>query len=207
MTMMLPQSNRRRHLLSATLAVWALVWIVVGVATGLQIKKLTEVSDSLVTSGQALNSAGAALQAVARLPVIGETSGRLGNEVREAAGDVEAAGVSSRTTVRSVSVLLGAAVVLIPIVPVLGLYVPLRISLARERRAVAKALDQIDRHPHLEEFLAHRAVQHLPYDTLTRVSSDPWGDLERRSYRHLANAELTSLGLAGRPKGRSKARQ
>ncbi len=198
MTIMLPQSDRRRHLLTFALIVWAVVWIVVGVFTGLQIKKLTEVSDSLVQSGQALDTAGAALQEVGRLPLIGEASEQFGNEVRATAEDVQAAGASSRDTVRSVSVLLGAALVLIPIVPVVGLYVPLRISLARQRRAVARALDDIDRHPQLEEFLAHRAVQHLTYDTLRQVSTDPWGDLQRRSHRHLANAELTRLGLTSR---------
>ena len=198
MTIMLPQSRRSRYLLSAALVAWGAVWIAVGVVTGLQIKKLTEVSDSLVRSGEALDTAGAALQEVGRLPLIGEASEQFGNEVRVTAEDVRAAGASSRETVRSVSVLLGAALVLIPIVPVVGLYVPLRISLARQRQAVGRALARVDQHPQLEAFLAHRAVQNLPYDTLREVSTDPWGDLLRGSYRHLANAELMRLGLAGR---------
>lgn len=196
--MMLPQSRPRRYLLGAALMAWVVVWIVVGVATGLQVKKLTEVSDSLVQSGEALDTAGVALEGVGRLPLIGEASERFGNEVRATAEEVRAAGVSSRDTVRSVSVLLGAALVLIPIVPVIGLYVPLRVSLARQKRAVGRALEHIDQHPQLEEFLAHRAVQHLPYDTLRQVSTDPWEDLQRGSYRHLANAELTRLGLTSR---------
>lgn len=207
MTITLPQNDRRRHLLSAALVAWVIVWIILGVVTALQIQKLTEVSDSLVQSGEALDTAGVALQGVGRLPVVGEASERFGGEVRETADDVRVAGASSRATVRSVSVLLGAALVLIPIVPVVGLYVPLRLSLARQKRAVAKALDDIDVHPHLEEFLAHRAVQRLPYDTLRQVSADPWGDLQRHSYRHLANAELTRLGLTGRRPARAGARR
>lgn len=198
MSMLLPHTNRRRHLLTGAVVLWGVVWIALGVVTGLQIKKLTEVSDSLVQSGRALDTAGAALESVGRLPLIGDASERFGNDVRQTAENVQAAGDSSRDTVRNVSTLLGAAVILIPIAPIIGLYVPLRISLVRERRAVAKALDHIDRHPHLEEFLAHRAVQHLPYDALSRVSTDPWGDLERGSFRALANAELANLGLAGR---------
>lgn len=197
MTIMLPQNHRRRYLLGAALGAWAILWIILGVATAVQVQKLTEVSDSLVQSGEALDTAGVALQEVGRLPLIGDAPEQFGTEVRETADDVRAAGASSRATVRSVSVLLGAALVLIPIVPVVGLYVPLRISLARQKRAVARALDEIDVHPHLEEFLAHRAVQQLPYDSLRQVSADPWGDLQRRSYRHLANAELTRLGLTG----------
>lgn len=44
------------------------MWIALGVVTGLQIKELTEVSDSLVQSGQALETAGAALEVVGRYP-------------------------------------------------------------------------------------------------------------------------------------------
>jgi hypothetical protein len=75
---------------------------------------------------------------------------------------------------------------------------PLRRAGGRERRALKRALAESPRDPHLEEFLAHHAVQHLPYDTLRRVSDDPWGDLRRGSFRALANAELTRLGLASR---------
>ncbi len=46
---------------------------------------------------------------------------------------------------------------------------------------------------------AHRAVQNLPFDTLRQVSPDPCADLEHRSYRRLANAGLTRLGLATPP--------
>lgn len=195
---MLTLTHRRRHLVTTALALWVVIWLVVGLVTAVQIRRLTEVSDSLVESGVALDTAGAALQSVARLPVIGGDAGRFGDQVRDTAEEIQRAGASSRDTVRLVSLLLGAALVLIPIVPVIGLYAPLRLSLARQRRAVARALAQTEPDPRLEEFLAHRAVQTLPYDTLRQVSADPWGDIRRRSYRHLANAELTRLGLATR---------
>lgn len=198
MATMLALDHRRRHLVTAGLALWVTIWVVVGVVTGLQIRRLTEVSDSLVESGQALDTAGSALESVGRLPVVGEQAEEFGNEVRGTAERIRRAGASSRDTVQSVSVLLGAALVFIPILPVVGLYAPLRISLARQKRAVARAVTSADRDPRLEEFLAHRAVQNLPYDILRQVSADPWGDLHRRAYRHLANAELTRLGLTGR---------
>lgn len=204
---MLPFDHRRRRLIGAALALWVTVWLVVGLITALQIRRLTEVSDSLVQSGAALDDAGAALQSVADLPLVGEDAGRFGDQVRGTAAEVQRAGASSRDTVLSVSLLLGAALVFIPTLPVIGLYAPLRISLARQRRAVARALAQTDRDPALEEFLAHRAVQNLPYDTLRQVSGDPWGDIQRRSYRRLANAELTRLGLSTRRAGRGPARE
>lgn len=193
-----PLRRRPQRIVAVAIAAWVMAWTVAGVAAGLQIRRLTEVSDSLVQSGRALDTAGSALQAVGRLPVVGERTERLGNEVRQTAGEIQAAGESSRETVHSVSLIVGAALVLLPIVPVVTMYAPARVSGARERGAVARALAEPDAHPRLEEFLAYRAVANLPYETLMATSGDPWGDLQRGSYRRLANAELTRLRLTGR---------
>jgi len=188
----------RNRLVTIAVAVWVIAWLVVGVVTAIQIRNLQEVSDSITESGQALDTAGTALQDIGRLPVVGERPRQLGNQVRHTAAEVQEAGASSRETVRWVSVLLGLALVLIPVVPVVGVYVPLRVARSRRRRAIARALAAPRPDPVLEQFLAHHAVHNLPYDTLREVSADPWGDLQRGSYRRLANAELTRLGLATR---------
>ena len=180
------------------IALWVVLWLVVGAVTGLQVRQLTEVSDSLVESAEALDVAGIALQDIGRLPVVGERPEALGNQVRETAQEIDRAGTASRETVRTVSVLLGLALVLIPIVPVVAVYLPLRRAANRERRAVKRTLAGAPDDRVLEEYLAHHAVHNLPYDTLRQVSTDPWGDLRRGSFRRLANAELTRLGLATR---------
>lgn len=195
-TSALPRARRRS--VSVLVTVWVLLWLVVGAITGLEILQLTEVSDSLVESAEALDVAGTALQDIGRLPLVGERPEALGNQVRETAQEIDRAGVASRDTVRTVSVLLGLALVLIPIVPVVAVYLPLRRADHRETRAVKRALAEAPHDPLLEEFLARRAVHNLPYDSLRRVSADPWGDLRRGAYRRLANAELTRLGLASR---------
>ena len=194
----LPLGGARRRIVAAALAFWTVLWLVVGALTGVQIRNLTQVSDSLAKSGRALGTAGTALEALGRLPVVGERPRRLGREVRATAEEVRGAAASSRETVRWVSVLVGVALVVIPVVPVLGVYVVLRVSDRRQRRAVARALEQSPPDPRLEEFLAHRALQHLDYEVLRRVSQDPWADLRNGAYRRLANAELTRLGLARR---------
>ncbi len=188
----------RQWVLSLFVALWMVVWLVVGGVTAIQVRQLTEVSDSLVESADALDVAGTALQDIGRLPLVGERPEALGNQVRETAQEVDRAGTASRETVRTVSVLLGLALALIPIVPVVAIYVPLRRAGERERRAVKRALARSPHDPLLEEFLAYHAVYNLPYDTLRQVSADPWGDLRQRSFRRLANAELTRLGLASR---------
>lgn len=188
----------RRRSLSVVVALWVLLWLVAGAITGIQIRRLTDVSDSLVESADALDVAGRALQDIGRLPLVGERPASLGNQVRETAREVDQAGVASRQTVRTVSVLVGLALVLIPIVPVVAVYVPLRRAANRERKALKRALADDSGDQVLEEYLAHQAVQNLPYSTLRQVSTDPWGDLRRGSFRRLANAELTRLGLATR---------
>lgn len=192
----LPRARRRS--LAVVVALWVLLWLVAGAVTGYQVRQLTDVSDSLVESAEALDSAGIALQDIGRLPLIGERPEALGNEVRETAQEIDRAGAASRETVRTVSVLLGLALVLIPIVPVVAVYLPLRRASSRERTAVKRALTGTPDDPVLEEYLAHQAVQNLPYSTLRQVTTDPWGDLRRGSFRRLANAELTRLGLATR---------
>lgn len=188
----------RRRSLSVVVALWVLLWLVAGAITGFQIRQLTDVSDSLVESAEALDVAGTALQDIGRLPLVGERPERLGNQVRETAREVDQAGIASRQTVQTVSVLVGLALVLIPIVPVVAVYLPLRRAANRERKAVKRALAEDSSDQILEEYLAHQAVQNLPYSTLRQVSADPWGDLRRGSFRRLANAELTRLGLATR---------
>ncbi len=195
-TFALPRGRRRA--LSVAVVLWVVLWVVVGSVTAFQVRQLTEVSDSLVESADALDVAGIALQDIGRLPVVGDRPEALGNQVRETAREIDRAGAASRETVRTVSVLLGLALVLIPVVPVVALYLPLRRAGTRERKAVKRALADGGGDPVLEEFLAHQAVQNLPYDTLREVSADPWGDLRRGSFRRLANAELTRLGLATR---------
>lgn len=188
----------RSRLLSVVVVLWVVLWLGVGAVTGFQVRQLTEVSDSLVESADALDVAGVALQDIGRLPLVGDRPEALGNQVRQTALEIDRAGAASRETVRTVSVLLGLALVLIPVVPVVAVYLPLRRAGTRERKAVKQALADGGQDPVIEEFLAHRAVENLPYDTLREVSADPWGDLRRGSFRRLANAELTRLGLATR---------
>ena len=197
-------SSRATHrwLTRAGVGAWVVLWIAAGIVTGVQIRRLTTLSESVVESGKALDTAGAALQDLSRLPLIGERTKQLGDEVRRTAGEVQTAGASSRVTVRWVSVLLAGALILMPTIPVLALYAPSAMQRRRERRAVDRALRESVRSPWLEQFLAQRALLNLPYDTLREVSADPWGDVERGMFRRLANAELTRLGLVGRRRAR-----
>ncbi|MGH3452660.1 MAG: hypothetical protein ACRDQW_18550, partial [Haloechinothrix sp.] len=88
-----------------------------------------------------------------------------------------------------------------PTLPLLALYLPMRLAWRRQVRAVRRALERGPDDLAVDEFLAWRAVLNLPYDRLREVSADPWRDLEAGRYRKLGDAELRRLGI-NRPAAR-----
>ena len=102
----------------------------------------------------------------------------------------------SRAAAQSIdrlAVLLGIAIALIPTVPLLALYVPLRVSWRRDRNVVRSAVARWDGEPDLESYLAHRALAHLRFDELRELGYDCTADSP--SNAALAAAELRRLGL------------
>jgi len=190
-----PFGRRTGRLLKAVVALWCVAWMAIGLIAGAQIWQLGRLSATAVESGEALDSAGAALQLVGGVPVVGPRSKRLGDEVRAAAQRIQESAAASQDNIRRLSVLLGAAIALVPVAPVVAVYAPLRVARGRETRSVRRAWRSAGDDPLFEEFLARRAVQNLPYETLRAVSANPWDDLEAGNFRLLANAELTRLGL------------
>ncbi|MDP9072460.1 MAG: hypothetical protein M3N68_14475 [Actinomycetota bacterium] len=184
------------RLLKAVVALWSAAWMATGVVAGVQIWQLGRLSSTAVESGEALDSAGAALQLVGRVPVVGPRSERLGDEVRAAAQRIQDGAAKSQDNIRRLSVLVGVSIALIPVSPVVAAYAPVRMARAREASSVRRAWRKAGDDPVFEEFLARRAVQNLPYEKLRAVSARPWEDLEAGRFRLLANAELTRLGLA-----------
>lgn len=181
-------------------AVWSVLWIAVGAYAGMAILDLKTYSDTLDESGDALDTAGSALETIGAVPIIGSGPERLGNEVRATAEQVRISAAETRSSVDKLSLLIAVSIVFMPTTPVVALYAPWRVARSRQVDAITRALEQPAERPKLEEFLARRAVQHLPYGALHAVSDTPWKDLEDGRFRRLANAELTRLRLA-RPGG------
>jgi hypothetical protein len=93
------------------------------------------------------------------------------NEVRGIADLSDTVGAVGRA-VTGVGVLLGVSIALFPTLPLLATYLPTRYAAAHERRALRRAMDS-GRSDALDELLARRALVHLPYHRLRRVSDDP----------------------------------
>jgi hypothetical protein len=128
------------------------------------------------------------------VPLVGDRIAETAAPVREAGDNARRSALQSRQAAHDLSWLLGVAIALLPTLPVLGLYLPARVALVRDRRAIARAVrDGSD--AGLEETLARRAVVNLPFHRLREVSAAPLDDLARGRHGALARAELRRLGL------------
>jgi hypothetical protein len=187
--------RRTVSLLDGVAVFWVVFWLAVGLATGAQMWQLTSLSDTAEVSATAVDSAGEALESLGQLPLVGETPGELGAEVRAAAAEIAGSAQQTREDVRRLAVLLGLAVFLIPISPVLGLYLPLRLRRGAHVAAIRRELSHGHAGRAFDAYLAHRAVSSMRYGELLAVSDDPAADLAAGRHRALADAELDRLGL------------
>lgn len=188
---------RTVRLLRLGFALWAVVWVGLAAGTAYELYVLRDLGDTVAKTGVAIDTTGKALQSIGGIPFVGGEVHTLAGEVRAAGQSAVASGRSSRASTTTLAVLIGLAIALIPTVPVLGVYLPLRAAWRRERAAVARALRHRAGDPLLDEYLAQRAVANLPYADLRAVTEQPWADLQAGRFAELADAELRRLGLQG----------
>jgi hypothetical protein len=157
----MPPLWRSRSVLVADLVVaaWSIVWIALGVVVAREVRQLNDLSETVVTAGQALDQTGdglrgtsqglrevhRALQVVESLPFVGreieenlegaaDSLDDIAREVEETARSAEASGRSSKESTDDLSVILGLAVALVPTLTLLAAYAPFRS--VRVRRAL-----------------------------------------------------------------------
>jgi hypothetical protein len=183
------------RLLDVAALVWVTAWVVLAVLVAREVRHLRELSDTVVVAGAAVQETGELLHSLGSVPLVGTQVEVVAERVQAAGRSAQVSGRDSRDSTEDLSVLLGLSIGLIPTLPLLGLYAPLRIAWTRERRVVRRALAVDPRDPVLVEFLARRAVATLPFDELRAVSADPFRDLAEGRYGSLAERELERLGL------------
>ena len=187
------QSTIRR--LDGLALFWVVLWVVIGGWAGYTLWQLSEVGDTVTTSGRALGSTGDALESLGNVPVVGDRTAELGSEVVVAGDDIARRGQEVRSQMRQLAVLLGLAIALIPATPLLGLYLPFRKARTRDITEVQRLLSSSPSADITDRYLAERAVRRLPPSTVQEIDPDPWGALAEGRTRSLADAELRRLGL------------
>jgi hypothetical protein len=180
------------------LVVWVVGWIVVGLLIAHRVNGLARLSTTVEKAGQAAEASGTALHSLSGLPFVGGSVGRASERVIQAGQSAVANGRESRASVGDLATLLGIVVALIPSIPVLAVYLPLRIGRVRERLVVGAALAEAGGDPEFQEFLARRALETLSYRRLRGLVRRPWLNLDVRQRADLAAAELDKLGLGRR---------
>ena len=186
-------SARTMRLLDGLLVAYVVVWGILGVLIGVDIRRQADLSDQVTRVGEALTDIGGSLDVLSGLPLVGGNIGEVTGRVLDAGESVAESGRESRRSLERMGVLVGVAFVAVPLMLVLPLYVPLRLAWRREVRVVAGAL--AGGGPDLDRLLARRALASMPYERLLEHGGDPWARLESGDTRDLADAELERLGL------------
>ena len=109
-------------------AFWVFFWLVIGGLAAWQIWNLGALSTGVVDSGRALGTAGQALKDISGLPVIGERTGELGQQVVTSGASIVAGGEQAATSTRVLAILLGFTIAIGPLGPVLFVYLPERLA-------------------------------------------------------------------------------
>ena len=193
-------ARRTRQLLSDVLMLlWTGVWAYAGRQVHDVVVTLRTPADSLSSAGRSVNRAltGAGDQA-GQIPLVGD---QLRTWLTQAAGSgttLQDAGTSMAETVDKLAVGLGVATALVPIVPVLVLWLYARVRFVRN---ATRSQRFIDAGEDLDLF-ALRAMATQPMRALARVSDDPagaWRRQDREVIRRLALLELRDQGLRPPP--------
>jgi hypothetical protein len=189
---------RARQLLGDLAVVaWTAAWVAAGVALYRLVEKLAVPGARVEQAGDSFAGDVAEIQQkVGRLPVVGDELqdpfGRLAGVGRTLAD----AGVTQQEVVHQLALWLGVVVAVVPILALLLVWLPRRVTWAREAGAASRLrLDGADL-----ELFAIRAVANRSLRDLHRVTPDPAGALRAGEYQALADLELRALGLRARPR-------
>jgi hypothetical protein len=190
--------RRTVHVLDALAVLWLLLWVGIGYLVYRHVRGLSSLSDTVVIGGRAIESMAQSIQAVSGLPLVGAQVGDLAQRAHETARSAIRNGQASRDDVRSLAVVLWVAIAAAPTAPLLILYGLLREGWRRDVCSLRELAAGAAGDPAFDDFLARRALQHLPYRRLRALSANPWRDVEEGRTAALADAELARVGL-GRP--------
>lgn len=120
----------RRRILAYDLglALWAAGWVVMGALVYDNVRGLAELSVPVIKASRALEETAEGLDRVASIPLVGDAANldAIKVRVREAAAGARASARDSRENVRTLAWLLGVSIALVPTLPLLAIYLPIR---------------------------------------------------------------------------------
>ena len=182
------------QLLADLLAVgWIVLCVLVARAAHDLLLRLQEPARALAGAGESIRGAfDDAARTASGVPLVGDDLERALGTGTGAGESLATAGREQMEAIATFALGTGIAIVVLGTLPVLLVWLPLRLRYARLARSAvtARAVDT--------DLLALRAIARRPVRRLLRVSPDPaaaWRRDDRDVVRDLAALELRSLGL------------
>jgi hypothetical protein len=172
---------------------WVTLCVLVARAAHDLVLRLQEPARALTGAGDSISGAfDGAARTASDVPFVGDDLARALATGTGAGDSLATAGRDQVEAIASVALGTGAVVALVGALPVLLLWLPLRLRYARLARSAvaARAVDT--------DLLALRAIARRPVRQLLAVAPDPaasWRRDDRNTVRALAALELRSLGL------------
>jgi hypothetical protein len=190
-----PSFRLRQLVGDAAVACWCVLWVVVGMG-------VHDLFVELAGPGEFIEKAGVTLEGelksigseVSGVPVVGD---RLRGPFDAASGagrSLASAGQRQQDVVHTIAAWLGILFALLPILFVVGLWLPRRFRWIVEATAAHRIRSRGD---DLYVF-ALRAIATRPWREVVRVTPDPAAAFANGEYQELGELELRSLGLRGR---------
>ena len=176
---------------------WVAGWIFIG-------RFVHEMVSALAVPGEKMDDAGTSLSAklleaagkVDDLPLVKDGIAAPFEGAAKAADQLRAAGEAQVDAVSTIAIWLAVAVVVVPVLMWLMVYVPLRWRFIRTATSTKRFLDAGTG----ADLLALRAISTQPLHKLVKISDNPaqaWRDGDSAVLGKLAELELRSVGLKG----------
>ncbi|GGG15941.1 hypothetical protein GCM10007304_32530 [Rhodococcoides trifolii] len=191
----LPAGRTRQVASDLLMLVWTVVWIRIGAALDNTVMGLAAPGREIADAGTSLeNNLRAAGDKVSNIPLVGDDVRSPFDRAGGAGAALRGAGEAQANAVDLLATFLGVTIAAIPIVLLLGLWLPRRVRFVR-RATAARRLVRSDAGMDL---FAFRALTRRPMAQLLRVHDDPagaWRDGDPAAVRTLAELELAATGL------------
>lgn len=185
--------HRRIIVLDVLVIGWVLLCLTLGITVAKRINHLGALGDGLVSAGDSVSGVGDWISGLQDTPLIGGSIGSIADRVDALGASTAQQGRNGKDAVWRAALWIGILLTLLPTVPVLAVWIPVRVRQERERTSLRAALEANE--PGVWEYLALQAVDDLSFHDLRQISADPWEDIRRGDYESLARIEIDRLGL------------
>jgi hypothetical protein len=190
----------REALADLSTVLWIVFWVVIGFRIQDAISGYAGLGRTLRDGGNNIQGAGATIGDVLReVPIVGSAFDALATGAFGTAGaPFVDAGNELESLLLLLARLIAVLVVAVFVVPWLFKYLPWRLGRIAALRAAHEAIRARPvavPEPWMQQVLATRAINRLPYQRLLEHTADPFGDYAAGRYEGLARAELASVGL------------